>query len=182
VFSADATEQARKVAATAGAAGFLTKPVVVTRLLDALSDIAHGSEPASEPRGAATAAGSNDVISPGFYTELAAMGLDNSFVGLFIDECLNDAMKCISAIGRSGAERDWDGIREHCHALKGVAGNMGATALAGTATVCMNADPRELTAGWEGYASRMREQLEAARAALRSMREAKPVQQSPDGS
>ena len=179
VFSADATEQARKVAASAGAAGFLTKPIVVTRLLDTLADIAQG-ECSSDVRSAVEAR-AEAVISPRFIAELAGMGLDPSFLDLFVDECLNDAVKCIAAIEHAGADGNWDAIREQCHALKGVAGNMGAIVLAATATECMNADPRDRAGGWQAFAGRMREQLEAARAALRSMRDAVSAQQSPDG-
>jgi len=179
VFSADATEQARKVATAAGAAGFLTKPVVVSRLLDVLADIAQG-EPSSDPRGVAGIERS-DVIAPRFLSELAGMGLETGFIGLFIDECLNDAVKCIVGIERAGNDGDWDAVREHCHALKGVAGNMGALQLAATASECMNADAGARAAGIEPYATRMRGQLEAARAALRSMRDAVQAQNSPDG-
>jgi len=178
VFSADATEQARRTAATAGAVGFLTKPVVVARLLDALAEVAQG-DAGGEPRQASRNDGA-DVISPHFIAELAGMGLDPPFVELFVNECLNDAVKCIAAIERAGAEGNWDAVREHCHALKGVAGNMGATRLAATVSECMNMDPRLRAADLQAFPARLREQLEAARAALRGMRDAESVQRSPD--
>ena len=178
VFSADATEQARKIAATAGAVGFLTKPIVVTRLLDVLAEIAQG-DAAGEMRPASRNDGA-EVISPHFISELAGMGLDPPFVELFINECLNDAVKCIVAIERAVADDNRDTLREHCHALKGVAGNMGATQLAATVSECMNSDPRLRAGDLQAVPARLREQLEAARAALRGMRDAVPVQHTPD--
>jgi len=179
VFSADATEQARRTAATAGAAGFLTKPVVVSRLLDVLAEVAQGDATVESRQ---TTRSEAEPISPRFLAELAGMGLEAPFIDLLIAECLNDAVKCIAAIERACAEGDREAIREQCHALKGVAGNMGATQLAVTVSECMNFEPRLRMSDLQALPARLREQLEAARAALRSMRDGVAIQQSPDGS
>ena len=176
VFSADATEQARRIAMSAGAAAFLTKPIVVARLLEVLADIAQGESGTERPTAVLEPA---DAISPRFIAELAGMGLEEAFIDLFVDECLSDTMKCIVAIEHAGADDDRDAVRAHCHALKGVAGNMGAMRLLALADECMDADPRA-AAGVESFATRMREQLEVARTALHRMRGGVPAQESPD--
>ena len=50
-------------------------------------------------------------------------------MALFIDECMRDALKTIGELEKSGKTANWDMFRDQCHALKGVAGNMGAMRL-----------------------------------------------------
>ncbi len=90
----------------AGACGFLTKPVVVNRLLDALSDIASASD-ANDATGkpSSPTLATDGIISSEVMEELAILGLGDSFIDLFIDECLRDAVKCIGDIEQSGTKR-----------------------------------------------------------------------------
>lgn len=62
----------------------------------------------------------------------------------------------------------WDAFRDGCHALKGVAGNMGAVHLAATASDTMRLGNWQLPREWKPRVRLLREQLEAARAALAS--------------
>jgi two-component system sensor histidine kinase RpfC len=172
VFSADATAQTVREVESAGAHAFLTKPVVLPRLLDVLADVAlaggASGEGADRPAGG-RAGSSDEVISQQVLKELADLSLGDSFVKLFMEECLRDAMKCIGDVEKSCEAAAWDAARDQCHALKGVAGNMGAMQLAATASRMMRLGDWQLPADWRAQVQLMREQLEAARATLRKL-------------
>jgi two-component system sensor histidine kinase RpfC len=170
VLSADATAATVRACEQAGARAFLTKPVVVARLLDALADVALGSsETQIQPAQiAAQAAAEEQVISRNVLEELRELQLGNDFLTLFIDECMRDALKSIGELERTGAAAQWDMFRDHCHALKGVAGNMGAVRLAGAASESMRLGNWQLAREWRPRIKTLREQLETARVALKA--------------
>jgi len=173
VLSADATATTVRECEQAGARMFLTKPVAVNRLLEALADVALGREAvpaAGRPQIAANAApeeGQEPIISHSMLEELAELQLSDGFIGLFIDECLRDALKTIGELEKSGKTANWDLFRDQCHALKGVASNMGATRLAGAASATMKIANWQMPREWRTRIVMLREQLEAARAALK---------------
>jgi len=173
VLSADATATTVRECEQAGARMFLTKPVAVNRLLEALADVALGREavPATgRPQIAANAApeeGQEPIISHSMLEELAELQLSDGFIGLFIDECLRDALKTIGELEKSGKTANWDLFRDQCHALKGVASNMGATRLAGAASATMKIANWQMPREWRTRIVMLREQLEVARAALK---------------
>jgi two-component system sensor histidine kinase RpfC len=170
VLSADATAATVRACEQAGARAFLTKPVVVARLLDALADVALGSsESQIQPAQiAAQAAAEEQVISRNVLEELKELQLGNDFLALFIDECMRDALKSIGELERTGASAQWDMFRDHCHALKGVAGNMGAVRLASAASESMRLGNWQLAREWRQRIKGLREQLETARVALKT--------------
>jgi two-component system sensor histidine kinase RpfC len=170
VLSADATAATVRACEEAGARAFLTKPVVVARLLDALADVALGSsERQIQPAQiAAQAAAEEQVISRNVLEELKELQLGNDFLTLFIDECMRDALKSIGELERTGASAQWDMFRDHCHALKGVAGNMGAVRLASAASESMRLGNWQLAREWRPRIKGLREQLETARVALKA--------------
>jgi two-component system sensor histidine kinase RpfC len=170
VLSADATAATVRACEQAGARAFLTKPVVVARLLDALADVALGSsERQIQPAQiAAQAATEEQVISRNVLEELKELQLGNDFLTLFIDECMRDALKSIGELERTGASAQWDMFRDHCHALKGVAGNMGAVRLASAASESMRLGNWQLAREWRPRIKGLREQLETARVALKA--------------
>ncbi|HEY6893409.1 MAG TPA: Hpt domain-containing protein, partial [Rhodanobacteraceae bacterium] len=99
--------------------------------------------------------------------ELAELQLSDGFIGLFIDECLRDALKTIGELEKSGKAANWDMFRDQCHALKGVASNMGAMRLANAASATMKIANWQLPREWRTRIVMLREQLEVARAALK---------------
>jgi len=107
------------------------------------------------------------VISRNVIEELAELHLGGDFLGLFIDECLRDALKSIAELERTAAAQQWDMFRDHCHALKGVAGNMGAVRLAAAASETMKLGNWQLPREWRQRIRGLREQLELARTALK---------------
>ena len=168
VLSADATADTLRSAERAGARAFLTKPIVVGKLLDTLADIALGiatemihSAPGEELR-------DDEIVSREVLEELGEMHLGDEFIVLFIEECLRDSLKCIADLEKTGQAERWDEFRDQCHALKGVASNMGATRLAAAASEAMRSGNWELSREWRQRILGLREQLEKARGALKA--------------
>jgi two-component system sensor histidine kinase RpfC len=173
MLSADATPTTVRDCERAGARSFLTKPIALGLLLESLADVAIGPVEA-EPKHAATAgsgekaeAEGNSVISRTVLEELAELQLGQGFVGLFVEECQRDALKAIGELERSGQQARWDLFRDHCHALKGVAGNMGASRLANAASEAMKLGTWQFPREWQARVQQLREELETARAALK---------------
>jgi len=166
VLTADATQEARAECERAGAYAFMTKPVVVDRLLEHLAAIADGGTVAvGVPADKAPADGS--VISQHMLEELREMGLGEEFVQRFLGECARDARKCLADLEAAGRGEEWDAFRDACHALKGAAGNMGAVRLAETASQGMRMATEQLAREWPGTLLLLRQQLEQALSALR---------------
>lgn len=140
VLTADATPDTIKECTRAGAYGFLSKPIVVSQLLESLASIRTTKlqiESDSFPIGIATAP-ENGVLH-----QLSQLNLGGDFVSSFIAECRRDANNCISEIDRCATSRDWANFKEYCHALKGIASNLGNEAVAGIAADAMK------MAAWE---------------------------------
>ena len=167
VLTADATPEARAECERAGAYAFMTKPVVVDRLLEQLAAIAEGGTVAAPAPAAEKGAGDGSVISQHILEELREMGMGEAFVQRFLGECARDARKCIADLETAGAGGYWDAFRDACHALKGAAGNMGAVRLAETASQAMRMGSEQLGREWRGMLPLLRQQLEQALAALR---------------
>ena len=174
MLSADATATTVRECEQAGARAFLTKPIALPRLFEALADIALGqAEPESKPAAAVssgldkTDSNADAVVSLQALEELAELELGPGFVALFVEECLRDALKVIGDLERSGTTAQWDTFRDQCHALKGVAGNLGALRLATFASDAMKLANWQLPNEWRPRVHKLREQLELARAALK---------------
>ncbi|HXR63116.1 MAG TPA: ATP-binding protein [Rudaea sp.] len=168
VLSADATSDAVRASDLVGANAYLTKPVAARPLLDALAEIAT-SVPASalsatESTPAPRAEG--EIIARATLDDLFDLKLGRDFLKLFVGECIRDAVKCIAELERCGTGGDWDGYRETCHALKGVAGNVGAVKLATSASEIMKLPNWQLPAQWRTRTSELAHNLDDARAAL----------------
>ncbi|MFL6586183.1 MAG: ATP-binding protein [Luteimonas sp.] len=170
VLTADATAEAREACMRAGAMAYLTKPIVIERMLEKLAEIALGSTtapvaPAALKVVAREADGS--VISQHILDELREMGLGEPFVQRFLGECSRDARKCLVDFEESARVRNWDAARDACHALKGAAGNMGAVRLADSASTGMGMRSEQLFKEWNGLLQTLGQQLDQALVALR---------------
>jgi len=168
VLSADATATTIRECELAGARAFLSKPIVVDRLFETLAEIA-GVPPSGVA--ASTTSGSAPVsdgapIAPNVLQELVELDLGDGFVGLFMDECLHDARGALAEMAVHAAAGNWDSFRDECHALKGVAGNMGAVRLARLAADGMRMANWQLPREWRDTLLRMNEELDSARIAL----------------
>jgi len=175
VVSADATSAAYTECERVGAFAFLTKPVVVDKLLETLAEISEGATKSNVTKSKQQADGGNDQqsgshasdISDEILDELRQMGLGDGFIAQFLAECARDARRSVSQLESCGNAGDWEGWREACHALKGTAGNMGATRLAQSASDAMRLAHDRLANEWRSVSNRLRQQLEQAIALLR---------------
>ncbi|MEO6365672.1 MAG: ATP-binding protein, partial [Luteimonas sp.] len=125
VLSADATVESLQEAERAGAYAYLTKPVVLARLLDTI-----GKAVANETSMAQTAlapTGAPNVSN--VLQELAAMNLGHAFMQDFVEQCLRDIVSLMPQLRKSAVDADWDAMRETAHAMRGVAENLGGTRL-----------------------------------------------------
>ena len=164
VLTADATPEARRECERAGSFAFLSKPVVIDRLLDTLADVAAGGGGRGQLE--ADRKGSGEV-SRQMLEELREMGLGEEFVQRFLLECARDARKCIVQLQLHGDAAQWDDYRDACHALKGAAGNMGAVQLAASASEAMRLGNGALRDEWSQRLQQLRQQLEHSITALR---------------
>src|SRR5690606_23594347 len=171
MLTADATPEARAECERAGAFAYMTKPMVVDRLLEQLAAIADGEAASRAPRAPAApepAPADGSVISQHILEELRDMGLGEEFVHRFLGECARDARKCLADLEAAGGAGEWDAFRDACHALKGAAGNMGAVRLSDAASQGMRMGTDTLAREWGAMVRTLRQQLEQALAALRA--------------
>lgn len=123
VLSADATVESLQRAERAGAYAYLTKPVVLAKLLDIVAK-AVSNEPAAPQAPAIVTAQASSVLQ-----ELAGMNLGAAFMEDFVEQCLSDIVGLMPQLRKAAADADWDAMRDSAHAMRGVAENLGATRL-----------------------------------------------------
>ncbi len=151
--SADATPETTIAAKEAGASFFLTKPIHITQLLDAVAEAADGVNVLSE----------NDLnVDGSVFDELAALGLGNEFLRDFLAKSVTDARACTKELLLAIRHRDRPLVREAAHALKGVTHNIGATELTQRSAQLMEMDLLPDDSRWPQLARGIEEQLEAA--------------------
>ncbi|HZX80564.1 MAG TPA: ATP-binding protein, partial [Lysobacter sp.] len=162
ILSADVTPAAIQACQDAGAWGFLAKPVSTPKLLDVLIEIAEhgarGARPAT-PVIAASAWPDDTVFDPAVLDELASIGMGDTFERDFTRECLADAERGIGLLAESAARSDWVLVREHAHAFKGVAGNVGLVKLSSLAGEMMRLPDWQLAGEWRARIATLRERL-----------------------
>jgi len=167
VLSADVTPESIQACAKAGARAFLPKPLVAARLLDTLAEIATNATPGTmQPTARVELPVGNDAFDPGVLDELAALGMGEAFVREFIAQCLRDADGCVTALEKSCERGEWPALRDHAHALKGVASNLGLVGVATTAGEWMRLPDWQLAREWRPRLSALRERLAQGRTAL----------------
>lgn len=137
VLSADATVESLEAAKRAGAYAYLTKPIVVARLLETIARAA-ASESAA-PAEALVASSSSDqqglagtsrpTANLSVLQELASMNFGREFLEDFMQQCLRDIRRTLPQLQRAASEGDWDAMRDYAHAMRGVAENIGAARL-----------------------------------------------------
>jgi len=141
VLSADATAQAARDAEEAGAPAFLTKPVMVARLLETIADLI---SPAKLPAVRPLSDIARPSINPAVLEELAGMQLGDAFLRDFVEQCIKDAGECLAELRRQAGAKDWPEAREIAHALKGISENLGATLMAERCQQLMRASDEAL--------------------------------------
>ena len=173
VLTADATVEARKECARAGAYAFMTKPLAIDKLLDKLAEIAEDVRPESmndKGRGvdsAEAAVAGEDDVSRDMLCELREIGLGEHFIRKFVTECTQDIRKCIADLEAHGKAARWEDFRSTCHALKGAASNLGAMRLAEVASEGMDMALTPLRTEWPSLLDELRKLLDEALVMLR---------------
>jgi two-component system, sensor histidine kinase RpfC len=179
ILSADATVDTVREVENSGAFAFLTKPVVVARLLEVLAEMASGGDempiPAARDDTSVTSMVSLDVLQ-----ELAAMNLGEGFVASFVEQCLRDASRCMTELERAGSEAQWEAMREAAHALKGLCENLGAQSIVDGCGEIMRSSDTGLRQEWRRRVARIEAQLQQSAQQVRV--EVQRLQESPDGS
>jgi len=168
VLSADVTPEAISRCEQAGARAFLAKPLAAVRLLDLLAEIANAGRsvqpaPASIPVEVKTL---DKVLDPGVLDELSSLGMGANFEREFIAQCLSDAEACIVSIGQSLERGDGPQMREHAHALKGVASNLGLSKLALASGEMMGPPEVQIGREWRQRLASLGAHLAEGRSAL----------------
>ncbi|MCC4617012.1 response regulator [Xanthomonas campestris pv. asclepiadis] len=184
VLSADVTPEAIRSCEQAGARAFLAKPVVASKLLDTLADLAVSTRALATPTASVQIPATFEgVLDSSVLDELASLGMGDEFERQFVRQCLEDAQNCVEAIERDGTRSDWEQLRESAHALRGVASNLGLAQVASNGGELMRMADWQLQAEWRQRLSGLREQLKAGRDALDSrMQHVEDGERSPLGS
>lgn len=183
VLTADVTPEAIQSCEQAGARAFLPKPIVAGRLLEALADVAlGGAEPAPAAAEHDSASAEAVVLDDTVLGELAELNLGKDFVANFVQQCVRDALRCLGSLETAGQAGDWDAFRDHCHALKGVAGNLGMSRVATLGYEIMQLPNWQLAKDWRMRERGLREQFELAREALARLPSRSGGQRSDDAS
>jgi len=168
VLSADVTPESIQRCQQAGARAFLPKPVVASRLLDTLAEIAASGQAVSAPAPMRFDLPplQDNVLDAAVLEELSGLGMGEDFEREFIAQCLRDAEGCIGMLGQAGEAEQWDALRDHAHALKGVASNLGLVRLAGESGDLMRIAAWQLSREWRQRLQGLRDRLAQGRAAL----------------
>jgi two-component system sensor histidine kinase RpfC len=169
ILSADVTPESIQRCEQAGARAFLAKPVMATRLLDALADVANNNRAsigANMPTPRNESPMSDGVLDVSVLDELTALGMGEAFEREFIGQCLNDADGCIGAMAHAMERGDGEHLREHAHALKGVASNLGLVKLASASGELMRLADWQINREWRQRLATLNSHLSHGRAAL----------------
>lgn len=181
ILSADVTPETIYACEQAGAKAFLPKPIVASKLLETVARLSGSGEP--ELMRSTTRDIVDDVTSldNSVLNELAELNLGKDFVANFVKQCLRDASQCISLMRQSATTNDWDIYRDHCHALKGVAANLGMTRVCASAQEAMQLPNWQLIREWSTRDRLFNEQLTQATESLAQLPTRLGGQRSDDG-
>lgn len=168
VLSADVTPESIQRCEQAGARAFLSKPLSAARLLDTLAEVAATGKAATPAASARVelAPIADGALDGAVLDELAQLGMGDGFEREFIEQCIADAGASIDALERAADASDWDALREHAHALKGVASNVGLVRVAALSGEVMRLAEWQLAREWRQHVGTLRERLRQGRAAL----------------
>ena len=167
VLSADVTPESIRRCEQAGAHGFLAKPIVAARLLDMLAELTvagQGAQPS--PLARVELPSFDGVLDFTILDELSSLGMGDVFEREFTAQCLQDAEASLVGLQKSGDADDWAQVREHAHALKGVASNLGLVKLSAAGSELMRLADWQLSREWRQRLGGLRERLAQGRSAL----------------
>ncbi|QIL20652.1 ATP-binding protein [Thermomonas sp. HDW16] len=167
VLSADATPESVLACTNAGARAYIPKPFAVSKLLDAIAEIASGGTlgKLEEPRNPPSVIASG-ILDPEVLDELSALGMGSAFEADFVGQCVADARVALARMRRAGENDEWEEFRDQAHALKGIAGNLGLIQVAAQAGEIMKTNGFELARHWRQYVATLVERQRQGEQAL----------------
>jgi two-component system sensor histidine kinase RpfC len=140
--TADTTVETRRKCEEAKFAAYVAKPVDSKGLIEVIAEVAssrktagaQSAEPAACRRQAV-----DDTVDPAMFEELRAVGANDAFIRNLIGIFIEGAEKRLSGMRHAAAGRRAEELRQLAHALKGSAGQIGASNLAAMAAGCSHA-------------------------------------------
>jgi two-component system sensor histidine kinase RpfC len=179
--TADATPETAEKCREAGMAQCLNKPIEANALLAVVARYAAMAGPReleAPPTAPATltpmpsAAPVDDpvetgAIDPRALRDLAALGGDE-FVSEIVTQFVADAAGVLRSLADAVAQQDVDGFRDHAHALRSCAANVGAQAVYKMCLDLRAIEPQELAADGARHVRELEAHFERARAELSS--------------
>ncbi|AXI82922.1 response regulator [Xylella taiwanensis] len=172
VLSADVTSDSIRCCEEAGARAFLPKPVLATKLLDVLAEIA-------EDEGSVLLCDAlppypvqkRQVFDPAGLDELAELNMGDGFEEQFIVQSLRDAEHCQQAMLSASEANQWQEVREQAHALHGVLGHLGFMRASSLVAELMRIPDWQLKSEWCDRVRVLHEALMCGRDALDARRQ-----------
>ena len=135
ILTANATTEALNECKDANIDSYLTKPINVSKLLEAietLSDKTAEEQSFKKPdRPSSQNADVNDIQILNYATlaEIKDLSTDNSFISTLINNFIIDTEEQLKVMEYAISEKKYESYREHVHALKGSSGSIGAMKL-----------------------------------------------------
>lgn len=172
VLSADATSDSIRCCEEAGARAFLSKPVLATKLLDVLAEIAEGDGGAL-PYAALSQSSvqQHQVFDPAGLDDLAELNMDDDSEERFIVQSFRDAEHCQQTMLSAAETNQWQEVREEAHALRGVLGHLGLMRASSLAAELMRIPDWQLQLEWCALVQMLDEALLCGRDALEARRQ-----------
>jgi two-component system sensor histidine kinase RpfC len=178
--TADTSQTARELAADAGVAHFIVKPIRIADLLTTIYEIMDRKEGERERREVGKQAGFSErmfrpplrsvadepAIDRETLSELDKLSPDKAFLANLIAGFLADAENHCIDIERNMREGKFESMRDAAHALKGAARSVGASAVATRVSAIHGADPLRLGADGSRLVTLLREDLSHTRNAF----------------
>ncbi len=128
MLTADATLQAKQASLDSGVDAFLTKPINAKVLLDTVVRLAAGAVPQCQTQHTVPKPAAVDWYDPSVLDTLSELG-GVAFLQRLIQGFKTDGEQHIAQMKQEG-QQDYLALREHLHALKGAATELGASRLA----------------------------------------------------
>jgi len=168
ILSADVTPAAIRRCTEAGAYAFMAKPVTAEKLLEAMAGIATGTVPSPAPAAAQPAKKTDNsvVLDTTVLDELSTLGMGAGFEQEFIRQCVADLETGIDGLSHAAQEMLWDRLREHAHAIRGVALNLGLLKVARQGGELMQMSDWQLKGEWRALHAGISAALQEGRQAL----------------
>lgn len=141
VLTADATDQARKLCAEAGASFYLSKPVNARQLLDTVadqlpSDVATDSIETYSPKPL--------ILETTKLNDLAEIAGNQDFLYQLVSSFDKQSRQLVEQLREAVIQKDYPLMCSHAHALRGNAAELGATAVADLCNAIESTKPPEM--------------------------------------